>query len=129
MIHRIPILILILLCGLAAVPAWSQDDVLMLKSDEFGEHRRAPVPFTHDKHMEIVQCLVCHHDFRLFDRAAAAGEGTPCWECHKVKPSAVVPLGLREAYHRNCIGCHQVRLNWKQKTGPVTCGECHKRTE
>lgn len=30
-------------------------------------------------------------------------------------------------YHDNCIGCHTKMTAAKEKTGPVVCGECHKK--
>ncbi|MFZ3047644.1 MAG: cytochrome c3 family protein, partial [Desulfatirhabdiaceae bacterium] len=32
---------------------------------------------------------------------------------------------ITDVYHAKCIECHQDTLTAKEKSGPVTCGECH----
>lgn len=79
-----------------------------------------PLKFTHDKHMEIeANCSSCHH---------YSGQETPnCRTCHNAggdessKKKNIV--GLQDAYHGLCIGCH------KKISGPSTCSGCHKKKD
>ena len=78
----------------------------------------APLAFTHDKHMEIESnCAACHHYTREGDTPA-------CSACHGTAtqpPKKQIAVGLKDAYHGLCIGCH------KRMSGPVDCGECHAK--
>jgi hypothetical protein len=105
--------------------------------------QRPNVAFTHDSHMGNYECQQCHHryengknvieenqdelmeiepegtmtlDVNLPDDASAI----KCASCHNNK--TVTKIKSREAFHGQCIGCHE-----KEAKGPVLCGECHKR--
>ena len=88
----------------------------------FGKLERPQVIFDHQKHVQTLKkeqqgCDVCHpldewKDF-IFD--------FPKEVKRKDKESVM------NAYHDECIGCHKKRYKEdKEKTGPVTCGDCHK---
>lgn len=76
-----------------------------------------------------------------FDHAAhtAALGLEACARCHLVgedgqlSPEFVARAGLdrwdraMDAVHAACIGCHSERRAAAEKSGPVTCGECHVR--
>ncbi len=97
----------------------------------FGKLQRPSVSFPHDRHMDALEkvgCGACHH---IFDKKTKAlvptdGEGATCSECHGLKKEDNTP-GLREAYHGSCTVCHRKLSGQKNKIGPVTCGECHKK--
>ena len=86
--------------------------------DIFVELERPPSRFVHDKHTR------------------ALGPGS-CKKCHARDKSGDVdftyPKGadrtsrdaLMDSFHDDCIGCHTKRTQQGQKSGPVTCGECH----
>ncbi len=115
--------ILFLLVG--AFAAFSQEDIETVNDSAFENQTRPPVVFFHDTHNEnaaIEECNACHHMFedgkRLDDDDSI---GMECSECHcsKMKDSMA---DLIRVYHLQCGGCHL-----KQKTGPVMCGECHRK--
>jgi hypothetical protein len=100
--------------------------------DIFGKLRRPPVYFAHDLHSDTLAdkgCGVCHHvadqdTGRLIYRE---GEELTCKECHAAQNPAG-QIALREAYHGSCTACHRTLIKKNnKKTGPTTCGECHKK--
>ncbi|MFZ5562481.1 MAG: cytochrome c3 family protein [Thermodesulfobacteriota bacterium] len=93
-----------------------------------GELTRPPVVFPHDLHMSTYDCFDCHHDYDSEGNNVledyALEEGNPdirCTACHTSK-SDIEP---REAFHGQCMGCHERFTFRKRPTGPVLCGECH----
>ncbi|MEZ5358602.1 MAG: cytochrome c3 family protein [Candidatus Zixiibacteriota bacterium] len=85
----------------------------------FGRLERPVVLFPHDLHTQ-----------------ALAAEGKSCETCHiKMENGKYAPLFKRVAntdydtvmnlYHDACIQCHKETTG--DKTGPVTCGECHRK--
>lgn len=77
-----------------------------------------PLKFTHDKHMEIESnCSACHHH-------SEQGATPTCASCHsdgdKVAKKRNI-IGLKDAYHGLCIGCH------KKISGPSGCTGCHNK--
>jgi hypothetical protein len=86
--------------------------------DIFEDLERAPVKFYHDKHTLALQpdgCEVCHPKDKenkfLFTYPKQRDESDE--------------EALMNSFHDGCIGCHDERHDAGQKTGPVTCGECH----
>ncbi len=113
-----------LILAIAGV-ALSQDSITKLAPEAFGKHQRPPAVFNHDKHNEkakLEECVVCHHGGKngVIDRVAST-EGTPCADCHRVKP-ADKTTGLMRAYHKQCVDCHRTKGK-----GPLACGQCHVR--
>lgn len=78
-----------------------------------------PVPFDHKTHVRMAEmsggCVLCHHH---------TPEGRPhasCRSCHpqeSVRDNVELP-GLKGAYHRQCLNCHQ---EWSHATA---CSACH----
>jgi hypothetical protein len=111
--------------------------ILSAKTDpnnDVAHHQRPPVLFLekyHDQHMENQDCLECHHKYETGENILDEGdleEGDPeilCASCHNNK----VKYNLQQAFHRQCIGCHDRLCAAKMKTGPSLCGECHIRTK
>jgi hypothetical protein len=86
------------------------------------EDHYGPVRFLHSKHAALVNdCAVCHH-YRPAQKNAS--ETTRCSACHQEPFRKDHPerVGLKAAYHMNCIGCHQ-----KMNQGPVDCKGCHQK--
>jgi len=94
-----------------------------------GEKTRGPVKFTHEAHMYSLDCLDCHHVMEngenILDETDLE-EDNPnilCGSCHTDKANIL----KREAFHYQCIGCHDANRRALQETGPTLCGECHVR--
>lgn len=110
---------------IAVFSAGSQEDVKFVKDSAFTSRMRPPVSFDHDLHNETAQiedCGTCHHVYQ--DGKRVDGEssvGAPCSECHALQPGDS-PMSLVRVYHLQCKGCHI-----EKKTGPVLCGECHRK--
>lgn len=84
------------------------------------ENQYGPVRFMHAKHANMIKdCAVCHH-YR--PAQPEASETTKCSACHQkpFNPEHPERVGLKAAYHMNCIQCHQ-RMN----QGPTDCTGCH----
>lgn len=106
-----------------------------------------PVVFDHAMHVEISDCVECHHhttgqqptDPNCLRCHADSGEADAisCAECHAADRFSPKDLaeranpelyhidkpGLKGAYHLNCVGCHQ------EMDGPTGCQDCHAMTE
>lgn len=71
------------------------------------------VGFTHREHgKNIADCRRCHHR----DTGIV---GQKCSGCHG-STVETTNVCLRQAYHKQCLGCHS-----KAKKGPTKCNECH----
>ena len=108
--------------------------------------QRPSVLLNHGTHMGMGSegCLECHHVYdkeknNILDEAELNemeaeeyitldvnlqkdASAYKCASCHNNKD--VTKIKSREAFHRQCIGCHE-----KEASGPVLCGECHKRSK
>ena len=100
--------------------------------DIFGKLRRPPVSFSHEIHADTLEaqgCGICHHvpDDQSGKLVYLEGEELSCMECHLQQKDNQKP-GLREAFHGNCTVCHRRLIkNNQPKSGPTTCGGCHKK--
>lgn len=114
--------LIVLIGALCCQTAMSQDDRFVLDHKELGKHQRPLVEFNHKLHSEGIplDCIRCHHDFDKH-KNNKGGEGQPCDSCHKSVSSKGV-ISLKDAFHRQCIGCHE-----SMHKGPVMCGKCHVR--
>ena len=86
------------------------------------EDHYGPVRFMHAKHAVVVKdCALCHH-YRPLDEAAS--ETVRCSACHQepFKKDHLERLGLKAAYHQQCLGCHR-----DMDKGPTDCGGCHRK--
>ncbi|GAB6906052.1 Cyctchrome c, class III family protein (fragment) [Desulfosarcina cetonica] len=91
--------------------------ILRRTEDHYG-----PVRFMHAKHAVVVKdCALCHH-YRPLDEAAS--ETVRCSACHQepFKKDHPERIGLKAAYHQQCMGCHQ-----KMDQGPIDCAGCHAK--
>ncbi len=85
------------------------------------EDNNGPVRFMHARHAATVKdCSLCHH---YSPKDPAAKETTRCSACHQEPnhPKAPDRIGLKAAYHQQCINCHK-----DMKQGPVECNGCHQ---
>lgn len=116
---------------LAQMGGWAlaQEDTYELENTEvFGKLQRPPVTFPHEVHMDTLECGNCHHEYDQEEGKLVPVDDPDkvCSDCHGAKKEGNQPA-LREAYHLQCIGCHRAMDKKDEATGPVTCGECHKK--
>jgi hypothetical protein len=113
-----------------AAPTVIPDLIVIAHEALFGSLERPPVEFPHDRHARARQeagedCTACHV-------AGPSGRLSPFYL--RPEPESAEPAGdgpdageVLELYHQGCIGCHQELREAGSKSGPVTCGECHRR--
>jgi hypothetical protein len=79
------------------------------------------VKFTHKKHAETlkIDCLKCHHTWKKGETT-----GKLCGECHKAKAEGKA-LSAKDAYHKDCKGCHDEAKKANKPAGPTGCTQCH----
>jgi len=107
------------------------DEIIINDSRIFKHPQRTPVRFPHGLHMGTVpSCKDCHHVYRggknVLDESELT-EGNPkilCSSCHALN-KADGRLGLMDAFHIQCIGCHRKLALKGKKSGPRLCGQCH----
>jgi hypothetical protein len=87
---------------------------------DFLENLYDPVIFNHRLHAEMAElsvgCVACHH------HTPTASSHPSCRECHRIKSNSQQTdmLGLKGAYHRQCMDCHR---EW---SGQDDCEICHR---
>jgi hypothetical protein len=95
-------------------------DIIRIDSmQQFGKLERPAVTFLHQKHSEVV-----------------TKKNKDCKTCHLIEKDRMVFKYMRredsshqevmDTYHTNCIACHQQTKDANEKSGPLTCGECHQ---
>ena len=113
---------------LAAPLAWGQEEIIVIQSKPLQPHSRPLVVFNHQKHSEIYECTRCHHHYDEHYNNPGGDEGK-CSQCHQADPGpGQNPIPLTLALHRNCKDCHTFLLEHGKPSGPVMCGQCHRRT-
>jgi hypothetical protein len=119
------VVIMGLIITFAFMPAYSQEDIAILKDNAFKDSQRPPAVFVHDEHnekAELDECNVCHHVYEAGKKVEDdSSEGQGCSDCHSVEGGSPT-RPLMKAYHNMCKSCHR-----ENKAGPVTCGECHPK--
>ena len=115
-------------------PSMAQEEVYILAhKDVFGSLRRPEVSFSHEDHtvsLENSGCGVCHHtpDDKTGQLVYSEGDESSCMECHGFQKEAGTPA-LREAFHGSCTNCHRNQIkSGNLKSGPTTCGGCHRKS-
>ena len=84
--------------------------ILLSRTEVFGTLHRAPVSFTHEYHASAMKCLTCHHE---------GDPSTRCGACHSTAKA------LQQAFHGQCITCHNQLKRKGPASAPRLCGECH----
>ena len=115
----------LMLSVLSVTCAYSQDAIMQLNSQELGAHQRPLATFTHEQHADVIDCLRCHHDFDKYGNNLGS-EGQLCSGCH-TQAAGENPIPLQDAFHIQCKTCHDQMLGKEGISGPIMCGECHKR--
>ena len=108
------------------------EKIIIDNIETFITKQRSSVDFPHGTHMEgELECTDCHHDYKdgkniLNEDELEEGNSTvKCAYCHGGKTEN--DYNLREAFHKQCMGCHRKLDKAGEKTGPRLCGECHPR--
>ncbi len=79
------------------------------------------VKFPHKKHAETlkIDCTKCHHTWKKGETS-----GKLCLECHKAKAEGKA-LAAKDAFHKDCKGCHDDAKKANKPAGPTGCTQCH----
>lgn len=97
-----------------------------LKAPTLGARQKPLVRFNHRGHEARTACVQCHHDYQ--GRRNVWREGLPvkkCQECHGLAPRGRT-LAIKEAFHRQCKGCHLQARQAGRRAGPAECKDCHR---
>ena len=83
------------------------------------------VTFPHKKHAETLKldCTKCHHTWKTGETS-----GKLCLECHKAKAEEKTPAA-KDAFHKDCKGCHDDAKKANKPTGPTGCTQCHVKAK
>jgi len=89
---------------------------------------KPPVWFSHPVHAKQgVACTQCHHEYQGQRNFWRQGQPVkPCGDCHGPGPQAG-RLDLKNAFHRQCKGCHLKQRQQGRRAGPVDCVDCHRQ--
>lgn len=143
--YRIPLLVGVLALVLP-LNAQSMEAPMAVELNVAGEYYGV-VMFDHAMHEDVGDCYACHHHATGGGTGDAncveCHEDSPetatvaCRDCHAQQPFSAATLqgkaaktyqyhvdtpGLKGAFHRNCLGCHELQ------DGPLGCQDCHERT-
>jgi hypothetical protein len=73
------------------------------------------VKFPHHQHQEALKdCMLCHD---LFPQQAGA--------ISDLKQKGI--LAQKQVMNKQCVKCHKARKDAGEKSGPVTCTQCHAK--
>ncbi len=118
------LLVVLIATFVVATCVCAQEGVLKLEHKAFGKRQRPGVTFSHAKHFESMDCVKCHHFYVNGENVWDESRETNCAACHGPKAEGS-KMGLMEAFHENCVGCHREIKPATGKTVPLACGECH----
>ncbi len=113
---------------------------LTLAPPETVEARRASVVFPHATHFNYA-CMTCHHQWDGKEPVQSCGT-TGCHDLNVPPEPGNHDDQIsyyKNAFHKNCIGCHRKIKAWNKKvamavdgsdkqvrpTGPTGCTQCH----
>lgn len=128
--RALPVLIVLILIGIWPLPLIlsQSDDITIDNNNAERKKSRSGVEFPHAIHMDVYDCLDCHHDYQngenVLDEDDLDEDGSAaCSTCHT--PSA--SIDLKTAYHRQCMTCHRDVNRQPENDLPITCKDCHLR--
>jgi hypothetical protein len=112
--------------GVRGVPP-SSDEADNIRADmitidylkTFGKLERPAVVFLHDKHTAALEkqnkdCMTCH----LSENNRLGPKFKRLKDTHKTE--------VMDIFHTQCTACHREMAANDEKSGPVSCGDCHK---
>lgn len=101
-----------------------RSDIIIIDSmKRFGDLQRPSVVFYHEKHSAAVDkkgkdCTVCHLE---------ANDKNGGLSLKYMRQEDEASETVMNIYHDNCIACHKDTAAKGDPSGPVECGECHKK--
>lgn len=120
--------VMLLASGWSVPPSLAQPEFVTLNHlEKDGQKHYPPVIFSHESHMEELECLSCHHDYQDGENVLDEDEleeGNPaatCSACHSFESCDDV----QRTFHGLCLGCHIQSRKEGQAHGPRLCVECH----
>jgi hypothetical protein len=82
------------------------------------------VTLSHKKHADAIKdCLKCHHTWKKGETT-----GKLCKDCHKSKAEGKA-ISAKDAYHKDCKGCHEEAAKASKPAGPTGCTKCHVKAK
>ena len=107
------------------LPILMVSGVLAAKDEIVFDAPNGKVTLTHKKHNETlkIDCLKCHHTWKQGETA-----GKLCRECHKAQKEGNAP-SAKDAFHKDCKGCHDEAKKANKPTGPTGCTQCHVKAK
>jgi hypothetical protein len=101
---------------------------IWLKINLPGTREKPPVWFSHRRHEDRrLACVQCHHDYQAGQNTWHRGQPVQkCQACHGLKPQARRP-DVKNAFHRQCKGCHLKLRQQRYQAGPINCLDCHRQ--
>lgn len=149
-----PVILSVFVVGLMLNVALADDEEMCVPLGEItleslaDDATRTPVAFAHTTHFDY-SCKECHHKWD----GKTPIVGCTTTDCHdlaqvpktedgkRVKDPKVRQRYFKNAFHKNCIGCHrQIKLANKKletsqaalegqlpRTGPTGCIQCHPK--
>lgn len=110
---------------------YAQDDEIYIENPaSYSSKSRPAVYFPHERLIEAIDCLDCHHDYQdgknILDEDDLDDDGSAkCAQaqCH----AAGTSIETKTAYHRQCMGCHRRTNKQEAASLPITCKDCHNR--
>ncbi len=116
-----------LLLGAKAPGPTTPKPVSPLDSRSFQPREKGPVLFRHQPHEAAgITCTACHHNYVRGRNIWREGQPVAaCEECHQVQPRPKM-LDLKNAFHRQCKGCHLKTRQQGRRAGPIRCEDCHR---
>lgn len=127
-LYQLLVLAAFLLCVSNAYAAPPVPDDMLLAAPESIQAKKAPVRFSHQKHMaKELECTACHHTWdgtSKILKCSSAG-------CHD-QPSKKEKMSFYKAFHaskapQSCIGCHKAAIKQGNKSAPKSCKQCHPK--
>lgn len=110
----------------AAGPTEPPEDI-WLQIKKPGRLEKPAVRFSHRRHPKAAMpCEACHHDYQRGRNLWQEGQPVKkCQDCHDLITRAG-RLDLKNAFHRQCKGCHLSKRKARLAAGPVNCQGCHQ---
>lgn len=121
------VLVAVMISTLSAQP----EEIILNNAKVYEKKQRPAVTFPHEVHMAgDLSCTDCHHQYSNGENVLDENEleeGNPdirCATCHDRETR----INIRQAFHRQCVGCHARTQKEGKTSGPRLCGECHIRS-
>ncbi len=131
--RKFNVLILFALLAGFAVMAYAEGIPEKITIDDCAK-KKAAVEFSHKAHMEITDCVTCHHTAEgLTAENYTKMEVKTCSSCHVKPEKAETPIcssssKKKNPYHIVCITCHkETKVKNAETKAPTKCTACHPK--